>query len=478
MTHAAHPAGRRGWRRLLHFRLSTLLIATTVASILMGWFGVRWYRALRESWSIEAIRNAGGNVVTREDGSARRVWLGGERINDGRLRELIPLLLDLSTLEELDLVETPITDESLSQIARLRQLKLLYVHETEATDDGLAQLQRSLPSVDLRREAPDPIAAKIAMRPIFRHAVIAAAFSPSDAQFVTGSGDGTLRWWRIGQNEPDETVQAHGEWLFAAAFEPDGQRVATGGGDNLIRLWDAETHQLLSEWAGHDDDVHALVFDPSGQYLYSAGDDAVVRVWNVAEGRQAAVLDDHQAQISGLAISPDGRLLASASRDETVRVWDVGGSKLKVRFVLKGHAADVAAVAFSPDGRTLASAGYDRKIRVWDMASGEQRCVLAGHQDWVFALGFYPDGNRLVSGGGDATVRTWNLETQQEVTEYRGQKNIAAIAIARDGRTLATTSAEGTVVFRDVANDTVIAVLRTRFGDRSLAMRNGSVPEF
>ena len=70
---------------------------------------------------------------------------------------------------------------------------------------------------------------------------------------MSGSGDGTLRFWnpRSGQpiGSPVKLDEALGQ---DAALSPDGSRIISAGGGGLLRLWDARSGQAIEVTMGHD----------------------------------------------------------------------------------------------------------------------------------------------------------------------------------------------------------------------------------
>jgi hypothetical protein len=69
-----NPAGStRGWRRWLQFSLRTLLVATVVIGLGLGWFVSRLEKARRQADAVAGLRRAGANVVYEHElGEGRR----------------------------------------------------------------------------------------------------------------------------------------------------------------------------------------------------------------------------------------------------------------------------------------------------------------------------------------------------------------------------------------------------------------------
>jgi hypothetical protein len=108
-------------------------------------------------------------------------------------------------------------------------------------------------------------------------------------------------------------------------------------------------------------------------------------------------------------------------------------------------------LAFAADSKSLTSAGWqDHTLRVWEVATGKERCQLKPPGGSKF-LALAPDGRTLASGGDDYVVRLWDLATGKERCHFEGHKQaVLGMAFSPDGTSLATASADATILIWDV----------------------------
>jgi hypothetical protein len=288
---------------------------------------------------------------------------------------------------------------------------------------------------------------------IYTTAIHNIAFSPDGDTLLSGSGDGTVRWWDVESGLHTKTVNAHSVWCFSIAIHPDGEMIATGGGDQLVKLWRIENRTPFATLAGHTDDVHAVAYDPTGRKLFSAGDDMSVVVFDLKTLKLIQRMRGHTAPIPTLAVSPDGSVIATGSRDDTIRLWDATTGMQ--RQLLKGHAGDVHSVCFSPNGEILASASYDETVKLWNVETGELVNTLGGHTNWVFSIAFHPAGKLLASGDKDGRVILWDLNSGKEVAALKRQRHVSCVAFSPDGTILASSSPSATICLWDPHSKTL-----------------------
>lgn len=77
-------------------------------------------------------------------------------------------------------------------------------------------------------------------------------------------------------------------------------------------------------------------------------------------------------------------------------------------------------------------------MRLWDVETGKALRSFVGHGNWVHALTFAPDGRTLASSSSDGTVKLWQVTTSEELLSLRGDVgHYGCLAFARDGSVLA-----------------------------------------
>lgn len=437
-----------GWKPKHPIRFVAIILGLLL--LIASPFVWRKYETWRRQQAVTAIQSAGGIVSRDLAGDIDRVHLASPRIGDAQLKDLADDLRRLN-VRQLDLVGENISDEGLRRLRGQLRVTTLHIFRTKATEQGIADLGKSLPNTQIKRTNPDPIATQLVARDVHRHAVISLTFTPDGNHLLSGSGDGKLRVWDLKSNSPLATISSHANWLFSIALSPDGTRVATGGGDNLIHLYDLSTLlasrgerdlQPVRTLIGHSNDVHALSF-LSDDALVSAGDDRTLRYWNTATGATTRIVPAHERPIPSLATSRLSDVIATASRDDTVRTWNKNTGDLLHTLP---HEDDVNSISFNPAGTLLASASYDGRVRLWNTQSGTLRREIKGHQGRVFTVAFDPTGQRLISAGADGTVRLWTLDGTP--LESSADQQLPA-AIAFGGALTATSAADGTILLRN-----------------------------
>jgi WD40 repeat protein len=74
--------------------------------------------------------------------------------------------------------------------------------------------------------------------------VRAVVLSPDGRRALSGSYDGTLRWWALKAGSCVNTLEGHTGEVYAVALSGDGRRTLSGPADGRLRWWDLEAGRL------------------------------------------------------------------------------------------------------------------------------------------------------------------------------------------------------------------------------------------
>lgn len=289
--------------------------------------------------------------------------------------------------------------------------------------------------------------------------------------------------------------QAHKAAIQALAFDPRGELIATAtGSSKSVHLWDRLTGQLARKLDA-ETPVLTAVFAPDAP-LVAAATRGFVRVWDTERWEPAADLDVNNA--FELALGPGPRPPLAASPAGFLSVWfdasaPEGGPRPADQRIPAG--GSVACLDFTPDGRlgtnglkeaVLWDPATGKRLRKWDRPATGNRgpikfspdgrlvayahtkfvvvaevdppaespaapVTLSGHKRPVWAIGWSQDGRTLMTTSGDGTARLWDAAAGTELrTLDWGTGKIYSAAFAPDGMTCAAGGENGQVVVWDV----------------------------
>ncbi len=314
--------------------------------------------------------------------------------------------------------------------------------------------------------------------------VSAVAFSPDGQMLASGSWDNTIVVWSMEDQQTEYSLSGHAGAVYSLALGADGRTMISGGADHKVILWNLAANQSVGETlAGHVTWVNSIASSPDGQLIASGScsqwDEETeecaqgeIRLWDVDARRLVGdPLAAHADFVSSVAFSPDGRTLASASYDGSIILWDIStalnasaATRQPTGAPLAENLSMLVSIAFSPDGTLLASGAYNGEILLWNLATRQPANKLSTDQsDGLFSVAFSPDGKLLASGGcaeldERATchrggIYLWDVATRQLIAAPLIQHTnwVLGLAFSPDGKLLASSSADKSIILWDVA---------------------------
>ena len=346
--------------------------------------------------------------------------------SDGKLTDSITVTINITDIDEPELVTTPSTSDD--------------------TDNAQDSTQWHLPEGASARLGKGTIG-EIAYSPDGGHLAVASGIGIWIYDAFTGAEVALFR--------------GHTGSVLSVAYSRDGRTLATTSSDNTVRLWDAATGTLKNTLTGG---VYSVAYSPDGSTLATGGyRDA--RLWDATTGTLKNTLE-HTNSATKVIFSPDGSTLATRGFNGTVRLWDTITGTLKNTLE---HTTFVDSVAYSPDGATLATGGSN-EIYLWDATSGTLKSTLEA-AGWIYSIAYSPDGSMLAANGYSISsvefrpeVHLWDTATGTLVRKLTGQRgSFGIITYSRDGRTLASASRD-VVYLWDAATGALIQKLTGHTG--------------
>jgi WD40 repeat protein len=336
-----------------------------------------------------------------------------------------------------------------------------------------------------------------------RDDVTALALVPGEpARLVSGSADGTVRWWyedgslegllsgfapgvqALAATEDGRLLVATSRrqleaWRLPARTRPPDNAgvpsahawwakggLVSGYRDGHLRRVDPGTGELHELEARHRGPVRGIARvlgkdRPEDVRFLSAGDDGRVLAqrWN---GGVEEVDSLGGARVVAIAASRDGLRAAWAADDGTRVVWSLEYGKE----ILRSRDTLVRSLAFSADGRRIAVGREDKHVELLDAETGRSQRVLDPLEGAVTALAFAPDGATLAAGSSDGRVTLWSLAEAQVLRAWgEPGARVSTLDFHREGKLLAAGSDDGSAWLFSPGDGAVLAQIPSDSGD-------------
>nr|KAJ3419570.1 hypothetical protein HK105_006796 [Polyrhizophydium stewartii] len=230
---------------------------------------------------------------------------------------------------------------------------------------------------------------------------------------------------------PPVLLTAHDLEINCIAIRRDGSMIATGSNDKKLILHDAKTCAQKAVLTGSLQAVMSVSFNSTGDFVIGTSNDNSAKIWSVATSRLKHTLTGHIGRVYSARFS-DSNGVVTGSHDRTIKIWDLNkGYCIKTIFTLSS-CNDLALLG--GEGAVIASGHLDNNLRIWDARSGNIIREVTGihfgqitsvevspRMNWTKST-FSPDGEYVTSGSADGAVVFWDVATGAVVQSLREHK--------------------------------------------------------
>ena len=274
--------------------------------------------------------------------------------------------------------------------------------------------------------------------------VLFLKFSPDNKTLLAGTDGHGLVFWNLETADEIVLPPVSTQLISAAAFSPDGTMLMVLG-ENVFLRWKWQSKERPVSLAQHVQMRPSLLeYSPNGKWVlagYPSADG--LYVLNAMTGESAWSLQPSKNSVNpvtSMAFTKDGRFVAIPVTElNRVDLWDLE-SRRKVGSLPCWRPRTVA---ISRDQRWLITAGDSSKVTVFDFDTRRAVNIEAdGHDGWVTKVRFARDGRSMASASYDGSVIVWDVATGVPSARLaHGQGNlVTGLAMSPDGGMIVTST--------------------------------------
>ncbi len=278
--------------------------------------------------------------------------------------------------------------------------------------------------------------------------ICAVVFTPDGRHIISGSLDGTIRFWNVQSGKQVDAIQTHRP-AMSLAISSDGKSLACGMADAVVKIWKLEydpeiahrDERILSR--AYSGDVLSIAFSPDDTKIVAGGNNRQqTRMWNLLAPDERCKSSTIMGPVTSLVWSRSAAGVLLCIRERSLCWWpkitgspsrDARSGKLLIRsgddplIVVGGDILDaethevvhsfrqrrgVRAVSAQMSvrrnllvtGDVIVNAIHevrpDELVSVWDLETGRPLAVLRERFGQVGNIAIAPNGEYVAYGNG------------------------------------------------------------------------------
>ncbi|KAI5159814.1 protein HIRA/HIR1 [Nematocida ausubeli] len=297
----------------------------------------------------------------------------------------------------------------------------------------------------------------------------------SDGSLATGGQDGSVKIWKITQEESHEegSFVKHGGAVLCVRFSPDGNLLASASDDGSVIIWGLMEKEgstalyIKKRLNNHKSDVSSLAW--SNKHLVTGGYDGSVIIYDRTTYNIVTRLEKHEKGCKGVEFSPDAEYISTYGDEGEVFIYDKSWKKVSSsKKPFKGTQTEsfFGRMSWSPDGKYVACglSFFEKQDAVSLLSAALARAyTLIGHTAPVETVAFNPwlwqvdetVSYVIATGSQDRSIAIWVSSAAKPLillTEVSEQP-ILDLRWSSDGRSLYGCSYDGSVFVLSFGSD-------------------------
>ncbi|GAA5956594.1 hypothetical protein JCM21900_003614 [Sporobolomyces salmonicolor] len=198
---------------------------------------------------------------------------------------------------------------------------------------------------------------------------------------------------------------------------------ASGDASGTVKVWDTTGNYTVKFEAKPLARIADLAVDGEGKRFVVVGEgrSGFGASFNLDTGGSVGEISGHSKAVNAVAIRP-GRPFKAVTGSDDFSVCFLPGVPFKYASTSRRHSRFVQSLDYAPDGSLFVSAGSDGQVFLYDGLTGEDKSALcdgeAAHAKGVFAASFAKDGKTVATSSADRSVKLWDVEAGKVVQKW------------------------------------------------------------
>ncbi|KAL7338325.1 WD repeat-containing protein 2 [Rhodotorula toruloides] len=221
-------------------------------------------------------------------------------------------------------------------------------------------------------------------------------------------------------------VRTFGHAQSVNVVKPVGEYYAASGdaGGN-VKVWDTTGNYTLKLDSKPLSRINDIACDSESKRLIVVGEgrSAWGASFSLETGSSIGEISGHSKAVNAVAMRPTRPFKAVTGSDD-FSVCFLNGVPFKYASTSRRHTRFVQSVAYNPSGSLFVSAGSDGQVFLYDGTSAEERGALvesaggAAHEKGVFAASWDREGKKVATSSADGSCKLWDVESGKVVQKW------------------------------------------------------------